>query len=162
MRVKDIIAEDFLNYKHPAMFIASMKCDWKCCRECGVENVCQNRELANSPTITVSDVAIYNLYRHSDITKAVVIGGLEPILQIDEVISLIQTFRSRGEVCPFVIYTGYEPEEIPQELEKLRQFYNIIVKFGRYLPNKNTRFDDVLGITLASENQFAMELNQYE
>lgn len=158
MRVKSVVAEDFLNYKEPAMFITSVMCDWKCCREYGRDDICQNKELVDCPTINVSNEAIYNLYHSSDIAKAVVIGGLEPFLQIDEIVSLIKTFRSQGETCPFIIYTGYEPEEIQRQLKMLRQFENIIVKFGRYLPSYKARFDELLGVTLASENQYALRL----
>lgn len=158
MRVKDIIAEDFLNYKHPAMFIASSICDWKCCRESGIDDICQNKVMAHSPTTDISDEVIYEKFHSNDITKAVVVGGLEPMLQIDEVVSLIKTFRSHGEGCTFVIYTGYNPEEIPDQITKLIRFQNIIIKFGRFIPNRQPKYDDVLGITLASNNQFAMEI----
>ena len=33
MLIKDLLDEDFVNFKKPAMFIASVKCDWKCCLE---------------------------------------------------------------------------------------------------------------------------------
>ena len=33
MLIKDIIDEDFINYKKPSMFIGTVKCDWKCCIE---------------------------------------------------------------------------------------------------------------------------------
>lgn len=158
MRVKDIVTEDFLNYKHPAMFIASSACDWKCCRESGIDDVCQNKKMAQSPTTDISDEVIYEKYHSNDITKAVVIGGLEPMIQIDEVVSLIKTFRDHGEECIFVIYTGYNPEEIPHQITKLCQFQSVIVKFGRFVPSRQPRFDDVLGVTLASDNQYAMEI----
>ena len=32
---------------------------------------------------------------------------------------------------------------------------NIIIKFGRYIPNQEKHYDDVLGIELASDNQYA-------
>jgi hypothetical protein len=34
---------------------------------------------------------------------------------------------------------------------------NIIVKFGRYRPNQEPHFDKVLGVELASDNQYAKE-----
>lgn len=160
MRVKDAIAEDFLNYKLPALFIASAFCDWKCCRENGLdEGICQNRPLADARTVDISIETIYDMFENNDITKAVVIGGLEPMLQFDETLDLIRFFRDKGENCPFVIYTGYYESEIQSEITKLRQFENIIVKFGRYIPGKPERYDPVLGVALASDNQFAMEIS---
>lgn len=154
MRVKDVVAEDFCNYKLPSLFIASAFCDWKC----GAE-LCQNSDLAKSPTKDVSAETIYELYQSNDITKAIVIAGLEPMIQIDEVAHLISTFRERGDLVPFVIYTGYEPEEIPSELNMIKSFGNIIVKFGRYIPNQKPHFDALLGVNLASDNQRAIQIS---
>ena len=35
---------------------------------------------------------------------------------------------------------------------------SIIIKFGRFIPNKPSRFDELLGVELASDNQYAMRL----
>ena len=34
-------------------------------------------------------------------------------------------------------------------------FTNIIIKFGRYIPNQKPHYDEVLGVNLASDNQYA-------
>lgn len=39
------------------------------------------------------------------------------------------------------------------KVEQLKPFKNIIIKFGRYIPNQTSHHDDVLGVTLASPNQ---------
>ena len=57
-----------------------------------------------------------------------------------------------------VIYTGYNKEELIDRIEWLSGFSNIIVKFGRYIPNQEKHFDEVLGIYLASDNQYAERL----
>ena len=155
MKVKGIVAEDFCNYKVPSMFIISSVCDWKCCIEAGLDiSVCQNASLISQPVYKIDDGAIYEFYRRNPITQAVVIGGLEPMLQFDEVLHLLNFFRSSYCKDPFVIYTGYLPEEIPEKIEQLRG-RNVIVKFGRFIPNSKSRHDELLGVTLASENQFA-------
>lgn len=156
MRVKAIVAEDFINYKLPSMFITTCFCDWKCCTELGIDiGVCQNAPLSQSENKEINNQTIYDQFVNNPITKAVVIGGLEPMIQINEVIDLINLFRNQGEDCPFVIYTGYYPNEIPEPLERLKQYKNIIVKFGRFIPNSQSKYDEVLGITLASSNQYA-------
>lgn len=156
MKIKTIQIEDFVNYKLPSMFIGTSTCNWKCCKEQGLDSgVCQNAPLSKQPTKDVNDLFIYEQFVNNPITKAVVIGGLEPMLQIDEVESLINTFRTNNENCVFVIYTGYYPDEIKNELTRLKKYGNIIVKFGRYIPNKPNKYDDVLGVTLASDNQYA-------
>ena len=75
--------------------------------------------------------------------------------QIEEIDDLIWYFRRRNVNDPFIIYTGYYPEEIKEALDKLRKYDNIIIKYGRFLLNRPSRYDEVLGITLASDNQFA-------
>lgn len=156
MRVKDILPEDFINYKLPSMFISTCFCDYKCCLEQNLDiGVCQNAPLAQSENIDIPDQTIYEHFMNNPITKAVVIGGMEPMIQINEVIDLINLFRNQGENCLFIIYTGYYPNEIPEPLERLKQYKNIIIKFGRYIPNSEPIYDEVLGVTLASSNQYA-------
>lgn len=156
MRVKAIVEEDFINYKLPSMFISTCFCDYKCCTELGFDiGMCQNAPLAQSENIEIPDQTIYAHFINNPITKAVVIGGMEPMIQINEVIDLINLFRNQGDNCHFIIYTGYYPNEIPEPLERLKQYKNIIVKFGRYIPNSQSKYDAVLGVTLASSNQYA-------
>ena len=55
MKVKDIIDEDFTNYKAPSMFIATCYCNWKCCREQGIsESICQNNPIVKQKNIDIS------------------------------------------------------------------------------------------------------------
>lgn len=159
MRVKGIIEEDFVNYKVPSMFINTCFCDFKCCTELGLDvGVCQNSPLAQAPSKEISDEVIYEHFVNNPITKAVVIGGMEPMLQLDEVKSLIKLFRDNGDDSEFVIYTGYYPEEITEQLESLKPLGAIVIKFGRFIPDRPSRYDDVLGITLSSDNQFAKKI----
>lgn len=156
MKVKGIVPEDFTNYRLPSMFIISSMCDWKCCTEQGLDiKVCQNQQLVNTKTFEASNEALYRLFHNNDITKAVVIGGLEPFLQFNEICELIKFFRDQGEGCEFVIYSGYNSDEIEHEVSILSEYKNIVVKFGRYSPNRPSKYDEVLGITLASDNQYA-------
>ena len=99
------------------------------------------------------------MYSQNPITEAVVFGGLEPLDQIDEVLEVIEYFRKMGDNSPFVIYTGYYPTEIENELNRLKTYCNIIVKFGRYIPNRPKRYDEVLGIDLVSDNQYAIKIS---
>lgn len=160
MKTKGILVEDFVNYKLPSMFIISSKCDWKCCKEQGFKiSICQNSMVALNPTIDLDNSTIYDFYANNDITKAVVIGGLEPFLQFEELKDLISYFRCRGENCDFVIYTGYYPYEIQDQLEMLSSYENIVIKFGRYIPSLPSIYDETLGVTLASNNQYAKRIS---
>ncbi len=158
--LRDVVVEDFCNYKLPSMFIISSHCDWKCCHEANIdESVCQNHGLVSGPVKQISYKSLYQAYINNNITKAIVIGGLEPFLQFEEILGLISYFREKGCMDVFVIYTGYYFSEIPEQIEKLRKIPNIIVKYGRYIPDKSSRYDEVLGITLASNNQYAEKIS---
>ena len=90
MRVKTIIDEDFSNYKEPAMFIGTVSCDGKCCKEAGIPmSVCQNDAWRESATICISNNQICERYVRNPITKAMVFGGLEPFEQFEEVFNVI-------------------------------------------------------------------------
>lgn len=159
MRVSGIVVEDFVNYKKPSLFIGSVSCDFKCCKEGGFPpSVCQNHDLFGS-AYNIDDKRLYQLYQSNDITEAVVIGGLEPMLQIDEVVALLRTFRDNGCMDTFIIYTGYYEHEVNDQVRRLSQYPNVIIKFGRYIPTMCPRFDDTLGVDLASGNQYAKKIS---
>lgn len=161
MRVKTIVDEDFVNYRKPSMFIGTISCGGKCCLEGGFPlSVCQNDGWRGNAPIDIQDEVIVKRYLQNQITHAIVLGGLEPMEQSDEVLALIKTLRENFDCHDdVVIYTGYYPDEVTAILDKLQVFDNIVVKFGRYVLNMKSRFDDVLGVNLASDNQYAVRIS---
>ena len=161
MRVKTILLERYQDYIKPSMYIASVSCSGKCCLEAGIPtSVCINDGWRNSATLTVEADEICQKYLSNPITQAIVFGGLEPLDQTDEVIEIVDTLRNKYECDDdIVIYTGYYPYEIMKTVEALQQYKNIVVKFGRYIPEMKPKFDHILGVTLASENQFAERIS---
>ena len=157
MRVKGITYEDFVNYKVPSMFIVFPNCTFKCERESGC-SCCQNSELAESEIYIVSPSSIAINYIHNPITSAIVCGGLEPFDSFEDLLSLIQELRKYTDDT-IVIYTGYNESEIVNKTTLLSSYKNIIVKFGRYIPNSQSRYDELLGVTLASDNQYAKQIS---
>lgn len=155
MVVKGITDEDFVNYKLPAMYISTSVCDFKCDRESGV-SCCQNSSLANKPGARIPDDFIISRYLSNPITKSIVFAGLEPFDQFGELFSFLSKLRLNYDCHdPVVIYTGYNKNEITTKINTLQMFDNIIVKFGRFIPDDEKRFDEVLGVELASHNQYA-------
>lgn len=160
MRVLTVIDEDFTNYKKPAMFIGTISCGGKCCIEAGLPlSICQNDGWRSCAPICIGDDELCERYLKNPITSAIVFGGLEPFEQWDEIVLFIQTLRSKFSCDDdVVIYTGYNPEEILYKLDQLNGYPNIILKFGRYLQNRDSVYDEILGVTLASDNQYAVKL----
>lgn len=158
MKIKGIIFEDFVNYKQPAMTIEFPICkDFKCDKECG-RQVCQNSSLVKSPTHDIPIDKIILSYLKNSITNALVCQGLEPFDSKEDLYQLIKMFRKRTN-DDIVIYTGYTEEELFFEIEFLKRVYNnIIIKFGRFIPNQSNHYDETLGVYLASSNQYAKKI----
>lgn len=157
MIIKQLLDEDFVNYKKPSMFIGFPTCSWKCDRECGMQ-VCQNSALASVPIKNIDFKTIVNRYINNPITSSVVCGGLEPFDTWDDLYWLVTHLRVSTQ-DDIVIYTGYYKEEIEVYIDELKVFPNIIIKFGRYIPNHEKHFDKVLGVCLASDNQYAERIS---
>ena len=157
MKIKGIITEDFINYKKPAMVIEFPYCNFKCDKECGMP-VCQNSSLVNSPTYDIPINKIVLHYLKNDITEAIVMQGLEPFDSNEELFHLIDFFRKYTD-DDIIIYTGYTKEEIQLQINLLKQKYkNIIIKFGRFIPNQSQHYDEILGVMLTSPNQYAKKI----
>jgi hypothetical protein len=139
------------------MFIGFPHCTFKCGKE-----VCQNFPLYDGGRgINVPAKTFVKRYLGFDITKSIVLGGLEPLDSMADVKDLIDAFREETD-DPIVVYTGYNEDEERardfKEYVKNMGYKNIIVKFGRYIPNDEGVFSEVLGVHLASSNQYAVEL----
>ena len=156
MIIKNITEEDFINYHKPSMVLGFPICkDFKCDRMCG-QQVCQNGALANAPTIEIDDKKLIQRYVDNPITEAICCQGLEPLDTIFQLGLFIVEFREKSD-DDIVIYTGYNKHEIENEVKYLALCAkkNLIMKFGRYVPNQEPHEDEILGVKLASDNQYA-------
>lgn len=159
IRLKEI-TEVFQDYKKAALFLGVCFCDWKCCKESGLPlSTCQNYSWSNNEIVEVSFNSIVNRIKGNLLTDAVIIGGLEPLIQINEVVQLISYIRQQGLKNDIVIYTGYYDYEIEDNTLLELKKYNVLMKCGRYKPNKIPFFSTLLGITLASDNQYVLKLS---
>lgn len=161
MRVLTVVDERFDDYKKPSMFIGTISCSGKCCIEAGIPmTVCQNDGWRSCAPVDIDNFELCERYFKNNITEAVVFGGLEPFEQFNEIEEFIHDFRIVFRCNDdIVIYTGYYPSEIQEQLNVLSFYKNIIVKFGRFIPNSESKFDDILGVTLVSDNQYAERIS---
>ncbi len=154
MIIKGIIDEDFINYRLPSMVIEFPVCDGF---KCGYA-LCQNTPLYSQPNFEISCAEIVERYIKNDISQAIIFQGLEPFDSFTDMYKLIKEFRKNTQDT-VVIYTGYTEKEIDTLIDFLKDnFKNIIIKFGRYLPNEESHVDTLLGIELASHNQYAKKI----
>lgn len=164
MLIKGISDEVFGDYKKPAMQIAFPKCSFKCDIENGC-SLCQNSQLANEPTIVYPTLDLAKRYLDNPITKAIVCGGLEPFDSHDELCNFIFVIRDIYHCDDdIVIYTGYTEEEITTKFDyvydSIALYPNIYIKYGRYRPGQEPHYDEVLGVKLASDNQYGKKVSK--
>lgn len=155
MKLKGIIDYDCTNYKEPTLTLEFPYCDFKC-DKLNDGPVCQNSALAREPDIDVSGEYIWKLYAENPLTKGFCFQGLEPFSSFMDLIELIKFIRidkQCGDVI--IIYTGFNKGEDFVVENAIRNYHNIIIKWGRYLINNEPHYDEVLGVKLASNNQYA-------
>lgn len=149
MLLSGFVEENFTDYKYPTMTIGFPNCTFKC------GEWCQNYCLKNSKRIEYPLIKLVDRYLKNDLTQGIVCAGLEPFDDFNALYALIDCFRARTEDV-IIIYTGYNKDEIKLYVEELqKRFSNIIVKFGRFIPNCESHYDEVLGVELKSPNQYA-------
>ena len=153
MKLKGLNDYDICNYKDPAMFLIFPYCSFKCDHECG-RPICQNSKLAAAQEIETTAIQLVKRYINNPLTHAIVCGGLEPFDSWDDLFSFCCVVRGFTNDT-IVIYTGYKEDEIENRIKSLSKLNNIVVKFGRFIPNSPHIFDATLGVELASDNQYA-------
>lgn len=157
IELKGIIWEDMVNYKKICTTLMFPKCNWKCDIENGVQ-LCQNKGLAAAPSERHNIDDIMTTYMHTYLSEAIVLQGLEPLdspLDCYTVAAALKRWKINNDL---VIYTGYYPYEpgIDQIINSIAYLTpgHLIVKYGRYIPNQTSHYDPVLGVYLASDNQY--------
>ncbi len=157
MIIKDFIDTDFIQYKSPCCFIVMPKCSFKCEKDCGITGICQNSNIVKMENIDVDDDSLINRIINNDISKCVVFGGLEPFDSVD-LRAFLTKLRDKSNIL-VIIYTGYTEEEVKLNYCWIYNITNVIIKFGRYIPNQNYHYDDILGVELASNNQYSKKIS---
>lgn len=155
MELINLIDEDWVNYKKPSMFLLFPKCSMKCGKRC------QNAALLQEQTVEVRIDDIIERYMSNPITSAIVCGGLEPFDSWHDLEAFIMNVRYYTP-DDIVIYTGYTEEELKDKLPWLSVYENIVIKVGRYIHKQPSHYSKILGVNLASPNQYAIKYNDLE
>lgn len=160
--LKGILWTDFVNYKKVCTTLEFPICDFKCCKECG-KGICQNLPIVDYPDITVQVSYMIKNYLNDDITEAICFQGLEPLDSYDDCLKIIKALRNSENPKKdddIVIYTGYTEDEVREKgiYDELKHYHNIVLKVGRFVPNQEQHYDEILGIKLFGENQYGIRL----
>jgi len=144
----------YSDYYKPSLYIPiGITCTGKCFKDLGIESVnCQNWCLNKTISID-SDVLVNNIVSKK-LAEAYVFSGKEPFDNFEQMLKLIYEIRFIN-YKDIVIYTGYYECEISSKINLLKIFPNVIIKFGRYIPDSEPIVDPILKIALSSNNQFA-------
>lgn len=159
MKIVGLLDEDFVNYKKPCMTVMFPYCSFKCNKECGRE-ICHNMHLKDSEIIDMPVDEIVDRYINNSISEAIVMQGLEPFDSFGELYSLIYKFTEKSN-DDIVIYTGYHDFEIEDYVKDIKGIIDgnhLIIKYGRFMPNRQSILDPVLGVILASDNQYGEQI----
>ena len=114
--------------------------------------LCDKNHESHMKNVTLSTKTIIERYMKNSLVESLVLSGLEPFDNFEDMKILIRDFRTFLD-DDIVIFTGYDDIEIDDKIEELEIYNDIYVKFGRYIPNRNEIFDELLGTELASDNQ---------
>lgn len=157
------LEEDLQDYRKASMFLAFPTCSFKCAKDLNVrpEEICQNYFNINSQVYEYDLEDLWQIYINNPITESFVLGGLEPFDSFYD-LKLFLNFIRNDKLCKddIVVYTGYYPQEIEEKLYFIKENYNnIYIKFGRYKPNQERHYDNILGISLANKEQFGLRLS---
>ena len=160
MIVRNIIFEDYINYKEPSMYIACPRCNFKCCPE--DNKICQNYQLSKGKLIEIDNTDLVDRFLSNNITKAIIFAGLEPLNDLESVrdienfISILR--HAEMEKHTVIIYTGFTEDEVNDKYPELVNdllYRPLIIKYGRFHNNDKPHIDPILGVKLISANQYA-------
>lgn len=160
IKLLNINPNDFVNNKKGTFSLGfGVFCTFKCCKE--NPQICQNFNCSSQDLYNTSISTVCKQYEENrELISCITINGLEPLDNLKEVLWFIQKFREKSTDDIF-LWTGYTKEECEPliYLIKKMNWVNIIIKFGRYIPNSLSRFDEILGVKLASDNQYAEKIS---
>ena len=152
---------DTVNNKNITFTIMSgISCTFKCCKNNPC--LCQNYETRNYKSVKCNIDDLIERYEKQDISHSITFqGSLEVLDNLKQLLWFIYYFRKKHN-DDIYIWTGYTEEECEDLIYLIKekmQFPNIIIKFGRFIPNQKPHYDEVLGVNLISDNQYAKRIS---
>lgn len=161
--ILDINSADFINNGKGTFSIAlGTTCSFKCCLELNLPaSICQNNNCINNPKVITTIKKLIDLYLNQNMIKSLTFNGLEVLDNLRLLLWFIYYFRQQSQ-DNIIIWTGYTEEECKDLIYLIKEkmkWENIIIKFGRYIPNQKFHYDEILGINLVSDNQYSKKIS---
>ena len=154
--VLDINDSDLINYSEPTFnILAGISCTFKCCPN--NPEICHNNPLCNQNPIRCEIPKLIERFNNQNLCKTITFQGLECLDNLKQILWFIYHFRKTNNNT-IIIWTGYtkdECEDLIYLIKEKMKWENIIIKYGRFIPDQQPHYDEVLGVELASDNQYA-------
>lgn len=166
MELLDVKFGNIADYKKTSLYIAFPFCSGKCGNKCQNRVFWQQKDKRNNDIhlINYSEDEIVSYYNKLKTHESVVMGGLEPLDSLEDVINLCNKLLENDKPVDIIIYTGYTKEEFLKIEPKFYDVFKnlkpnatncIIFKLGRYDLSQDVEyFNYTLGAKLATSNQF--------
>lgn len=153
----------FNDYKKVGLYVPTSHCTFKCVTEANAKGIkfieCQNHALAGcSKRIDMSAKEIYDIAQNDVFVEAIILSGLDPLDSFEETMKFVDEFRKLSDM-ELVIFTGYKEEEISDKIEMLSKYNGITMKVGRYDPTIPAKYDPIGEVTLATGNQYFINVS---
>lgn len=150
IKVRSLVDEDTGHYKETSFFIETSLAPL-------------SLDEGFNFSMKVARLLSWNLISHymdNPLMTAIVFKGDEPFQQYEGIFHFIKLLREdRFCMDTVVIYSDLSRADIHEEVERLKIFPNIIVKFEPHIREYPPYFDNLLGATLSSDNQYALKIS---
>ena len=163
MQLKKIEETKTLYNNELSLYLIASSCKWKC-------KICPNAHYSRFETVDIPNTDILQKFKSDDNLKAIVIGGLEPMDQMNDLRGFIfdaRKFFEPGDRPKIVIYTGYEMDELNKMhysglASELMQYGNAMVIAGRNIWKTKKKFYLSINTYLTSDIKLIYEYKKHQ
>jgi len=131
-----------------APFVGALVCALDCNIGC---KGCFNQSLKEAPIFYKKADEIMDEIMSNPFNEGVILAGLEWSLQPTELLALVKSATVRN--MPVIVYTGHDINTFLRRVPLIKQFTEVLVKYGAYDESKLSLTHEAYGIKLASTNQ---------
>ncbi|MCH4890037.1 radical SAM protein [Acidaminobacter sp. JC074] len=131
-----------------APFVGALVCALDCNIGC---KGCFNQSLKEAPIFYKKADEVLDEIMSNPFNEGVILAGLEWSLQPSELMAMIKSCASKN--IPVIVYTGHKIETFLRRVPKIKNYPEVLIKYGAYDESKLSLTHEAYGVRLASTNQ---------
>jgi pyruvate-formate lyase-activating enzyme len=138
-----------------APFVGALICAVSCsigCKDCFNESVKQEPNRCSYIPNILDEI------QANPFNEGVILAGLEWSSQPKELIALVKEATKRH--LPIIIYTGYTSDQFIRRVPRIKEFPNVLIKYGSFNQNLRSFEHKEYGVNLASTNQHIQKISE--